>query len=143
MRGLQPTGQQFVPTSISYLTLSILEVPIGDYLHCSHFIAEKSSNAKVLLSALVVVATVDLHVAASLLQICGSYCKLFDEEVRRCFSTCIAVDISDDHWQQAPLSLSFGGLGFDLYLITLLLLSSPSLASSIFGSDSNHLVSAI
>ena len=38
--------------------------------------------------------------------------QLFDEELRRCFWTCIAVDISDDHWQQAQLSLSFGGLGF-------------------------------
>ena len=75
-------------------------------------------------------ADADLHDAASLLRICGSYCKLvhlarttppslsceslkfFDEEVRHCFSICIAADIADDHWKQAQLSLSFGGLGF-------------------------------
>ena len=118
-----------------------LEMPIGDYLHCSHFIAENCSNAKVLFTALVEVAEADLHVAVSLLCICGSYCKLvhlarttppslsneslkfFDEEVRRCFSTCIAADIPDDHWKQAQLSLSFGGLGF-LYLTTHVLPSS-------------------
>ena len=110
--------------------LEIYGVPIGDCLHCSHFIVEKCSEAKVLLSALVDVAAADLHVAASLLRICGSYCKLvhlarttppslsfeslqfFDEKVRRCFSTGIAADILDYHWQQAHLSLSFGGLGF-------------------------------
>ena len=70
---------------------------MGDYLHCSHFIAEKSSNAKVLLSALVEVAAVDLHVAASLLRICGSYWP-------------------SNMWQL---------LAFDLYLITHMLLLSP------------------
>ena len=95
----------------------ILGVPIGDYLHCSHFIAENCSKAKVPFTALVEVAEADLHVAVSLLCICGSYCKLvhlarttppslsceslkfFDEEVTRCFSTCIAADIPDDHWK--------------------------------------------
>ena len=62
--------------------------------------------------------------------------QLFDEELRRCFSTCIAVDISDNHWQQAQVSLSFGGLGFDLYLIAHMLLSSPLWLPP-------HLVSAI
>ena len=118
-RSSAPQGNNLFPPAVksSILpNLSILGVPIGDYLHCSHFIAEKSSNAKVLLSALVEVAAVDLHVAASLLRIHGSYCKLvhlarathpslsydslqlFDEEVRRCFWTCIAVDILDYHW---------------------------------------------
>ena len=77
--------------------LEILGVPICYYLHCSCFIAENCSKAKVLFTALVEVAEVDLHVAVSLLHICGSYCKLvrlarttpsceslkfFDEEVR-------------------------------------------------------------
>ena len=84
-------------------------------MHCSHFIAEKCSKAKVLFTALVEVAEAGLYVAVSLLRICGSYCKLvhlarttppslsfeslkfFDGEVRRCFSTCIAADIPDDH----------------------------------------------
>ena len=65
---------------------------------------KKCSKAMVLLSALVEVAAADLHVATSLLRICGSYCKLvhlarttppslsfeslqfFDEAVRHCIS---------------------------------------------------------
>ena len=64
-----PQGNNLFPPAVkSFISpnLSILEVPIGDYLHCSHFIAEKSANVKVLLSALVEVAAVDLHVAVSL-----------------------------------------------------------------------------
>ena len=114
----------------------------------------------ILFTALVEVAEADLHVAVSLLRICGSYCKLvhlarttppslsceslkfFDEEVRRCFSTCIAADIPDDHWKQAQLSLSFGGLGFR----SLSYHSCAAFISSLsgFGSASNHhLLSAI
>ena len=102
--------------------LSILRLPIGDYLHCSHFIAEKSSNAKVLLSALVDVAAVDLHVVASLLRICDSYCHLARTTPPSVSYDSLQLDIAsllayiavilDDHWQQAQLSLSFGGLGF-------------------------------
>ena len=62
-----PQGNSSFPPAVKSFILSILEVPIGDYLHCSHFIAEKSANVKVLLSALVEVAAVDLHVAVSLL----------------------------------------------------------------------------
>ena len=101
-----PQGNQLFPPAVksSILpNLEILGVPIGDYLHCSHFIADKCSKAKVLLSALVEVAAADLHVAVSLLCLCGSYCKLahiarttppslsfeslqfFDEEVRLAF----------------------------------------------------------
>ena len=124
---------------------------------------EKCSKAKILLSALVEVAAADLHVAASLLRICGSYCKLvhlartthpslslqslqfFDEEVRRCFSTCIAADIPDDHWQQAQLSPSFGGLGFrSLSHHSYAAFISSLWSSSGFGSANNrHLLSAI
>eukprot|EP00731_Ephydatia_muelleri_P024253 Em0016g524a len=63
-----PQGNNLFPPAVktSILpNLSIPGVPIGDNLHCSHFIAEKSSNAKVLLSALVEVAAVDLHLAAT------------------------------------------------------------------------------
>ena len=99
--------------------LDILGAPIGDFVHCSRFIAEKCAMPKILLKALVDVSTVDLHVAFSLLRMCGSYCKLvhlaratppshcadylklFDEEVRLCFTSCIAVDIPDPNWQQA------------------------------------------
>ena len=107
-------------------------------------------------------AEADLHVAVSLLRICVSYCKLvhlarttppslsceslkfFDEEVRRCFSTCIAADIPDDHWKQAQLSLGFGGLGFRSLSYHSCAAFISSLSSSGFGSASNHhLLSAI
>eukprot|EP00731_Ephydatia_muelleri_P016838 Em0009g1262a len=74
-----PQGNHLFPPAVkSSLSpnLEILGVPIGDYLHCSHFIAENCSKAKVLFPALVEVAEADLHVAVSLLRICGSYCKL-------------------------------------------------------------------
>ena len=142
--------------------LDILGTPIGDYLHCTRFICEKISQAKGLLSALVDVAAADLHVATSLLRICGSFCKLvhlarttppsisadslqsFDEEVRICFSSCLAVDIPDVHWQQARLSLSFGGLGFRSLSHHGCAAFIASLSCSGIGRASNrHLVSAI
>ena len=119
-------------------------------------------EAKGLLSALVDVAAADLHVATSLLRICGSFCKLvhlarttppsisadslqsFDEEVRICFSSCLAVDIPDVHWQQARLSLSFGGLGFRSLSHHGCAAFIASLSCSGIGRASNrHLVSAI
>ena len=115
-----------------------------------------------LLSALVEVAAADLYVATSLLRISGSFCKLvhlarttppslshdslqfFDKEVRHCFSSCLAVDIPDVHWQQAQLSLSFGGLGFRSLSHHCCAAFISSLAFSGIGSASNrHLVSAI
>ena len=36
---------------------------------------------------------------------------LFDEEVRRYFTDCVAIDASDSDWLQVQLSLSRGGLG--------------------------------
>ena len=61
----RPQGNNLFTPAVKLPNLSIPGVPIGDNLHCSHFIAEKSSNAKVLLSALVEVAAVDLHLAAT------------------------------------------------------------------------------
>ena len=108
-------------------------------------------------TALVEVAEADLHVAVSLLRICGSYCKLvhlarttppslsceslkfFDEEVR-CFSTCIAADIPGDHWKQAQLTLNFGGLGFLSLSYHSCAAFISSLSSSGFGSASNRLL---
>ena len=70
--------------------------------------------------------------------------KFSDEEVRRCFSICIAADIADDHWKQAQLSLSFGGLGFRSLSYHSYTAFISSLSSSGFGSASNrHLLSAI
>ncbi|KAL5474501.1 hypothetical protein EMCRGX_G026456 [Ephydatia muelleri] len=142
-----PQGNHLFPPAVkSSLSpnLEILGVPIGA-IHCPSRVTEA-----------------DLHVAVSFLRICGSYCKLahlvritppslsfeslkfFDEEVRRCFSTCIAADIPDDHWKQAQLSLSFGGLGFRSLSYHSCAAFISSLSSSGFGSASNrHLLSAI
>ncbi|KAL5499725.1 hypothetical protein EMCRGX_G011184 [Ephydatia muelleri] len=91
--------------------LDILGTPIGDYLHCTRFICEKISQAKGLLSALVDVAAADLHVATSLLRICGSFCKLV--HLARTTPPSISADsLQSFDEEQARLSLSFGGLGF-------------------------------
>ena len=69
----------------------------------------------------------DPQVALTLLCMCGGFCRLahlaratppslvmaslqlFDEDVRRCFSSYTAVNTTDVAWQQAQLSLSQGG----------------------------------
>ena len=97
-------------------------------------------------------------IAISLLRICGGFCKLvpisrttppslssealraFDGETRSCFSACLAADVTDAAWQQAKLSLSFGGLG----LCSLALHSSSAFlasfsASSVGNTNNLHL----
>ena len=109
--------------------LDILGAPIGDYLHCSKFIAGRCAESRKLLSGLVDVAAVDLQVAVSLLRMCGSFCSMvhiarvtppslasdglrsFDEEVKQCFVMCSAINVTNDAWSQAQLGLKFGGLG--------------------------------
>eukprot|EP00731_Ephydatia_muelleri_P013116 Em0007g426a len=142
--------------------MDILGVPIGDCVHCSRFIAEKCATPKTLLKALVDVSAVDLHVAFSILRMCGSYCKLvhlaratppshcadylklFDEEVRLCFTTCIAVDVPDLSWQQAQPSPSLGGLGFRSLALHSSAAFIASFASSGFCSpDKIHMLQAV
>ena len=136
--------------------IEILGIPIGDKDFCSAFISRKRSEARPLLERLEEVGAVDPHVALTLLRMCGGFCRLahlaratppslamtslqlFDEDVRRSFSLCTAVDTTDVAWQQAQLSLSRGGLG-----MRSLSLHSPaafiaSLCSSGYGSPSNH-----
>ena len=121
--------------------LDILEGPIGDYLYCSKFIADKCAESKKLILGLTEVAEVDLHVAVTLLHMCGSFCRMvhiarvtpssllsdalevFDEEVRNCFMLSTAIEISQAAWSQAQLSLRFGDLGFERSLIMHRLLS--------------------
>ena len=70
--------------------------------------------------------------------------RFFDEEVRQCFSSCIAVDVPDAHWQQAQLSQSFGGLGLRSLSLHRCAAFISSLASSGYGSDANiHLQHAV
>ena len=109
--------------------LDILGAPIGDYLFCAKYIAQKRTDASKLLQQLAQVGSSDPHVAMLLLRQCGGFCRLihlarsippsltgdalslFDDEVRQCFVECTAVDTPDFTWQQAQLSLSRGGLG--------------------------------
>ena len=108
------------------------------------------------------VAAVDLHVAISLLRMCGGYCKLvhlarttptilcedslkfFDEEVRLCFSSCVAIDVPDPQWQQAQLSPKLGGLGLHSLSLHSCAAFISSLASLEMGNPDNiHLQQAI
>ena len=102
---------------------------------CQVFFAHKRADASKLLVQLEDVGAVDLQVALLLLRQCGGFCKLvhlarstppppppqaligealqfFDDDVRRCFSECTAIDTPNFTWQHAQLSLSRGGLGF-------------------------------
>ena len=56
--------------------MNILSAPIGDYLHCSKFIAGKCAESRKLLSVQVDVAAVDLQVTVTLLRMCGSICRM-------------------------------------------------------------------
>ncbi|KAL5468954.1 hypothetical protein EMCRGX_G030115 [Ephydatia muelleri] len=70
-------NSHFPPVVASSLlpNLDILGVLIGDFVHCSHFIAEKCATPKTLLKALVDISAVNLHVAFF------NSPHLFDEEV--------------------------------------------------------------
>ena len=119
-RGGKSLFPPVVKSSLLLPNLVILGVPIGDYVHCAQFILEKCTISKALLNALVDVSAVDLHVAFSLLCMCGSYCKLVHItratppsfcadslqyfKIRLCFASCLAVNVPDSHWQQAQLS---------------------------------------
>ena len=129
--------------------LEILGSPIGDFIYCSRFFAEKRSLFRALLRRLTDVSAVDLHIAISLLRMCGGYCKfvhlarttpkslcsdslkLFNEGVRHCFASCLAVDVPDTQWQQAQLCPKLGGLG----LCSLSLHSRAAFISSLAASD--------
>ena len=136
--------------------LDILGAPVGDYLHCSRFIADKCAESKKLLTSLVDVAGVDLQVAFTLLRMCGGFCKLvhltrvtppslasdalvsFDEDVRQCFVLCSAIDVSDTAWKQAQLSLRFGGLGLRSLSCHAAAAYIASLSLSGLGQSNNH-----
>ena len=109
--------------------MEILGAPVGDIIFCAKFMAQKRARAARLLTQLTEVGSIDPQIALLLLRHCASFCKfvhlarstppplisdglaLFDADVRRHFSDCVAIDASDSMWQQAQLSLSRGGLG--------------------------------
>ena len=139
--------------------LVILGAPIGNKKFCSSM---GLKNVAGLWSQLEEVGLIDPQVALILLRLCGAFCKLvhlthatptslindalavFDAGVRRTFCLCTGVDVSNDAWQQAQLSLGKGGLG-----LRSLSLHSPaafiaSVCSAGYGSHStSHLSQAI
>ena len=109
--------------------LEVLGAPIGDIIFCAKFVANQRAKARALISRLQQVGSKDPQVAYLMLRFCGSFCKMvhmarsappslvaealgiFDLDIRRCFTECTSVDVSDVAWQQAQLSPSRGGLG--------------------------------
>ena len=109
--------------------LVLLGAPIGDLIFCAKFISCLRSKIRDLLYRLQQIGPKDPQVAYLLLRFCGSFCKLvhlarstppslvaealsfFDSDIRRCFTECTSVDLSDIAWRQAQLSPSRGGLG--------------------------------
>ncbi|KAL5494149.1 hypothetical protein EMCRGX_G015427 [Ephydatia muelleri] len=75
--------------------LDILGAPVGDYLHCSRFIADKSAESKKLLTSLVELIS----------SLASDALVSFDEDVRQYFVLCSAIEVSDTAWKQAELSL--------------------------------------
>ena len=73
----------------------------------------------------------------------ADYQKLFDEEVRLCFTSCIAVDVPDPSWQQAQLSPSLGWLGFRSLGLHSSAAFIASFASSGFCPDNIHMLQAV
>ena len=63
--------------------------------------------------------------------LCSDSLKLFDEEVRHCSASCLAVDVPDTQWHQAQLCPMLGGLG----LCSLSLHSCAAFISSLAASD--------
>ena len=140
----------------------ILGIPIGDAEFCASFISSKRVESKSLLDKLEEVGTIDPDVALILIRLCGGFCRLnhiaratppsfsfkalqlFDEDVRRCFSSSTGIDASDAAWQQAQLSLSRGGLGLRslAHHASAAFISSLS-SSGLAPSSSQHLSDAV
>ena len=110
--------------------LVLLGAPIGDLIFCAKFIANLRSKSQWSAFQVAADGPKDPQVAYLLLRFCGSFCKLvhlarstppslgaealsfFDSDIRRCFTECTSVDVSDVAWHRAQLSPSRGGLGF-------------------------------
>ena len=74
----------------------------------------------------------------------GAALQLYDQDVRRCFSSCTAVDTSDADWRQAILGLSKGGLGLRSLYQHAPAAYIASICSAGFGSETNlHHCSAV
>ena len=71
------SGNSHFPDTVRSSILPNLDIlGFPDFVYCSQFFAVKCSLFRALLGALNDVSAVDLHVAISLLRMCGGYCKL-------------------------------------------------------------------
>ena len=131
MRGFLQGKFEFLSTGQKQSNTPNLEVlgsPIGDMMFCAKLVTNQRAKACALLSRLQQVCSKDPQVAYMLLHFCGSFCKMVHLarstppflvaealsiylDIRRCFTECTSVDVSDVAWQQAQLSHSRGGLG--------------------------------
>ena len=102
----------------------------GDIIFCGKFMAQKRTRAARLMTQLTEVGSIDPQITLLLLRHCASFCRfvhlarstppplisdglaLFDADVRRHFSDCVATDASDSDAdvrlmrKQAPLHIS-------------------------------------
>ena len=136
--------------------LEILGAPIGDLIFCAKIVAQKRASALKLLTQLSEVGSADPQVALLLLRQCVGFCKLvhlsrstppslvadalrlYDDDVRQCFTECTSVDTPNHAWQQAQLSLSRGGLGLRCLSHHSSAAYIASLTASDSGSNTNH-----
>ena len=118
--------------------------------------AQICASALNLLNQLSEVGSADPQVALLLLRQCGGFCKLvhlsrstppslvadalrlYDDDVRQCFTECTSVDTPDHAWQQAQHSLSRGGLGLRCLSHHSSAAYIASLTASDSGSNTNH-----
>ncbi|KAL5477904.1 hypothetical protein EMCRGX_G024759 [Ephydatia muelleri] len=123
--------------------LDILGAPIGDYLHCSKFIAGKCAESrKCCLGWWMWLQRISRVTPPSL---ASDALRSFDEEVQQCFALCTAIEVPNGAWCQAQqLGLKCGGLGLRSVSLHAAAAFMASLSSSGFGSaDYIHLQQAV
>ena len=118
--------------------------------------AQKCASTLKLLTQLNEVGSADPQVALLLLRQCGGFSKLvhlsrstppslvadalrlYDDDVRQCFTECTSVDTPDHSWQHAQLSISRGGLGLRCLSHHSSAVYIASLTALDSGSNTNH-----
>ena len=127
----------------------------GQAIFCAKIVAQKCASALKLLTQLNEVGSADPQVALLLLRQCGGFSKLvhlsrstppslvadalrlYDDDVRQCFTECTSVDTPDHSWQQAQLS-NRGGLGLRCLSHHSSAAYIASLTALDSGSNTNH-----
>ncbi|KAL5488838.1 hypothetical protein EMCRGX_G017846 [Ephydatia muelleri] len=89
--------------------LVLLGAPIGDLIFCAKFISSLRSKISDLLSRLHQIGPKDPQINSP--SLVAEALSFFYSDIRRCFTECTSVDVSEIAWHQAQLSPSRGGLG--------------------------------